>query len=118
MLSYFYCFFKMDLLESNFETTCNFCNKVIQMYPVECINSDYKFCDLCCAKLFHDNKEKIIINSQAYIRHYRNLELSPLAVKIYERVGNNLFEMLPLYKMPPECKSQEAKLKYFNIFMH
>ena len=97
---------------------CSFCENEIKGCALECIDSNNKFCDLCCAKLYYDNIEPINININLYIKHFRENDLEPLACNIYKRLGNKLFEMMPKYRFDKSISKIDAKTKYLNVYLH
>lgn len=105
----------------SFVNICSFCGKEIQLSPMKCVNSNYTFCDICCAKLYYDNIDKVVIDYQDYHECYRTNQLSALARRIYESTESCLFEMLPICKVDVDDKNfdpQMVKNKYLNIYMH
>ena len=98
---------------------CSFCNKKIKFMPLSSLDKSLKFCDIICAKLYYDNVDKFEINRIEYNNYYNNDQLSKRARDIYNKVGNVMFKLLPIYK-PNETDEEYGnkelmKRKYFKM---
>ena len=97
---------------------CSFCGCVIKTHPFNDISHTHRFCDIYCAKLFHDNVEQIKPAIQEYNRAYVNKQLDKSATEAFLKMKNTLFEMLPVYKplLSDICYGDpiSMKIKYRN----
>lgn len=108
---------EFELMNSNMKSKCSFCDKEIKMFPAQSIDGKLKFCDLVCAKLYYDNKERFTFDSKKYNNYYNENELSKKAKEIYDKCRFVLFEQLPVYKpMPGEevFDNPELMRKIYN----
>ena len=85
--------------------------------PVECIDNHAKFCDIVCAKLFHDNISNVKIDMKKYNMYYTNNQLSSPAKKIYEKMGSVMFNMLPICVVDVDDDVEEMKNRYTKMIL-
>lgn len=98
--------------DRNIFDLCSFCEENIDKFAVTCYNSNCKFCDLVCAKLYYDNVEKIKINIKEYNQLYINNQLSNQDKNMFEKLSMTSFYMFPIYKLDEYADKKEAKKLY------
>ena len=101
--------------DKSLDSKCSFCGSSIKLAPVECIGNKCKFCDIACAKLYHDNVERIKIKVKEYNACYTNNQLTAKAKRIYEKMNSTLFDMLPICKIELGDDLAEVKKNYAKM---
>jgi hypothetical protein len=90
---------------------CDYCNSCIRCASVHAtlinITEDEKddyadvdelhFCDICCAKLFHDSVHNVNIDYKHYNKAINDNRVDKYTSDIYKRIGSTPFGALPVY---------------------
>lgn len=100
-----------------FDNRCSFCEQAISFVPVTVFNNDCCFCNLVCAKLYHDHEQQIKPNMHEYHSAYLQKQLSKLSIDIYEKLNGTMFNMLPDSKSLDISDKVEAKNEYTKILL-
>ena len=107
-----------EQLQTSLFNKCSFCNCVIRTHSFKDIGHKHHFCDIYCAKLFHDNHERIKPDIIEYNKAFVNKQLDKSATEAFLKMKNTLFEMLPVYKPREDdiCFGDpiNMKIKYRN----
>jgi hypothetical protein len=109
-------------------TYCNYCSSPISFSPLEDVSTTRNFCDIICAKLYHDNIGNISIDSAYYNSLCVRKRLSHDAEQYWLQYGDVFFDMLPRYDAKEvDAKEvdatgieqrQAAKEKYISVIRH
>lgn len=109
--------FSMKSGVNNIFERCNYCGSAIRCTPMEAkaiyTEEEYEqlkeseyfeeatatlhFCDICCAKLFHDSLHPVNINYKEYNKALNENRLDKFTADMYKKVGHTPFGALPVY---------------------
>ena len=90
---------------------CDYCNSCIRCAPMygnfiditdeerEQIDpsTELHFCDICCAKLFHDCVHRIDVNYRRYNKSINENQVDKYTAEVYRRIASTPFGALPVY---------------------
>ena len=120
--------FSMKSGMNNIYEHCNYCNSTIKCTPMNAravytdeelenikdseyyneVTSELHFCDICCAKLFHDSLHPICVDYKSYNNALNNNGLDKITADIFKRIGHTPFGALPVYQAAIESEQMEG----------
>lgn len=102
-------------LSDEIKNRCEWCDNHINFNYLTAITSENKlivFCDIVCAKIYHDNCVNIKIKNNTYTNAYIAGTLKERDKKMYEKTEELLFQNLPIMKYNKDLiTKKEFKVK-------
>ena len=114
---------------------CDYCNNPIKCAPMygrliditeeesEMMSAETElhFCDICCAKLFHDSVHRVSVDYKRYNKSIADNHVDRHSADIYKRIASTPFGALPIYMAAQENEmveglSETAILNNRNVF--